>query len=119
MGHRAHEGLETAAWGGLSLLVAVGWFATARGLAFRWGLGEAAGGIGVATAATLVVVLWSWRSRDRQLEALAGGACPRCGGAIASQHEHGQRGRRGIEWWECASCGYARSESLTCERCAA
>ncbi|MEZ4501544.1 MAG: hypothetical protein R3C39_02855 [Dehalococcoidia bacterium] len=112
-------GLETSAWVLLSVVVAFGWYATGRALAFRWGLGEAAGGIGVAVAAALVIVLWSWRARDAQLDALEAGRCPRCREAVVARHEHGGGGRRGIEWWECASCGYARSESLTCEQCAA
>ena len=119
MGRLARGGIETTVWVLLSLVVAVGWYATARGLAFRWGLDEAAGGIGVAVAAALVVALWSWRARDRQLEALEAGVCPRCRQAVTRSHEHAARGQRGIDWWECGSCGYARGESLTCERCAA
>lgn len=116
---RAEAWAGTAGWLALSVVAAAGWYATGRGLAARSGLEEAASGIGVIAALTVVVTLWRWRRRDGELDALLAGRCPRCEAPIAGRHDHGSSSRGGLDWWSCAACGFERGESLTCERCAA
>ncbi len=113
--------LAGLAWALLVVVASAGWFATATGLARRWALHDAAPGIGVIAAVIVAVTLWRWARSDREQLALAELRCPRCNDALRSWHEHARAGALadGLQQWECAGCGYAHAEALTCERCAA
>ncbi len=108
-------------WTLLVVVASAGWFATATGLARRWELHDAAPGIGLIAAVIVAVTLSRWARSDRELSALAELRCPQCAAALSSWHEHARAGALadGLQQWECAHCGYAHAEALTCERCAA
>jgi hypothetical protein len=112
--------LGEAAWVALTVLGTVAWFQFARALAFRFGLSEAATAIGLLTAALVAATLWRWAKTDRAAQAIAEGRCPRCAASLRHAHEHARAGwASGLESWACDSCGYERSEALTCPACAA
>ncbi len=112
--------LGTLAWTALAAVAAAGWFETGARVSSHLGLGAASPAIGVAAAAVVVLTIGRWARADREQAALARGECPRCRAALASRHDHARPGALagGLVAWECAGCGYARSEPLTCEQCA-
>ncbi len=109
------------AWALLVVVASAGWYATATGIARRWALQDAAPGIGLIAAVIVAVTLSRWARSDRELSALAELRCPQCAAALSSWHEHARAGALadGLQQWECAHCGYAHAEALTCEHCAA
>ena len=118
--------VATAGWGdALWLLIgvaaAVGWYSTAASLARRWGLAEAATALGILVAAAVVLTLWRWAADDRARMALEAHRCPHCEAELRNWHEHARPGAlaAGLGQWECAHCGFQRSEPLTCPDCAA
>jgi ribosomal protein S27AE len=110
----------TAAWFALALVAAGGWFLTGTKISSHLGLGAASPAVGVAAAAAVVVTIWRWARVDREQRALVNGVCPRCAARLASRHEHARPGAlsAGLVEWQCGECGWARTEPLTCERCA-
>ncbi len=111
--------LGTSGWALLVVVSAAGWFWTGQGLAVRFGLGEAATGIGGVVAAIAIVTLVRWARGDVESEALATLRCPSCGRPLETRHEHTAGSMPGRQLWSCAACGFGRIAPLTCEGCAA
>jgi hypothetical protein len=117
---RSPRGLVSAlAWSVLVLVSAYAWYLTGQGLAFRLGLGEAAGGLGVASGAAVALTLVRWARGDAEGRALADLRCPSCSAALETRHEHAQASMGGRQLWSCAACGFEKMAPLTCEGCAA
>jgi hypothetical protein len=107
------------AWGALIALAAGVWFVTGTRISYRLGLDAAAPAIGVIVSAAVATTIWRWGRADREVAALAQGACPRCHAPVVEHHEHARPGSAvgGVTAWRCADCGFERIETLTCERC--
>ncbi len=111
--------LGASAWALLMLIAGAGWFQTGRGLAFRFGLGEVAPGIGALVAVIVVLTLVRWARGDVESRALATLQCPSCREPLETRHEHAAGSMPGRQLWTCVACGFGSMAPLTCEGCAA
>lgn len=94
------------------------WYLAAFRIMHALGAAEAAAAAGLVVALAVATALWRWAEHDRVRRALDAGRCPRCASTLQPEHEHARTGvGGGIQLWECAGCGYRRSEPLTCEAC--
>ncbi len=114
-------GLALGFWISLGAVAAFGWYATARGLAVSWGLGDAATAFGLLAGAVVSVTMWRWARAEGEAAALAEGRCPRCSAPVEPLHEHARADRSvpGLTSWTCTACEYERTQPLTCPACAA
>ncbi len=113
------EGVTWAGWALLIAVAALAWFLTARGLAFRLGLDDAANGVGAVVAILVAVSLVRWSRSAVEGDALAALHCPSCGQPLETRHEHATGSMPGRQLWTCHSCGFGTLAPLTCEGCAA
>lgn len=114
--------IDGATWAGWALLIAgstFAWYLTGRGLAFRFGLGDAASGVGAVVAILVAVSLVRWSRGDVEGDALAALRCPTCAHPLETRHEHATGTMPGRQLWSCRSCGFGTLAPLTCEGCAA
>ena len=71
----------------------------------------AGGLLALAVFVTAMTYVLSSRSQERRARAIAAGACPRCGGALASDHQHRRWDTASSAWlaplttWTCPNCG--------------
>lgn len=109
----------SAAWLALVVVSALGWYATGRGVAFRLGAPDLAGGVGLVCAVVVVATLVAWARADAEARALAALRCPACRGHLDTRHEHAVASMAGRQLWSCSACGFGKMVPLTCEACAA
>jgi ribosomal protein S27AE len=102
----------------VALLAGGAWYLATTRIMFRLGIEDAAHVIGLLTGGAITAALWRRSAADSLHSSLARLACPRCGGPLASAHEHASPAQPGgLQEWACARCGYAHAEALTCEGC--
>lgn len=105
---------------GAVALPAGAWYLASWRLMRVAGGGEAAMAVGLFVAGAVAFTLWRWSQRDADRDALSRGACPRCASGLRRSHEHARPSglSGGLVEWSCPSCGFERSEVLTCAQCA-
>jgi hypothetical protein len=85
----------------------------------------AGGLLALAVFVTAMTFVLSSRSQERRARAIAAGACPRCGEALGSDHQHRRWDTSTSAWlaplttWTCAACGFQQEAPLACEGCPA
>jgi hypothetical protein len=79
--------------------------------------------LALAVFVTAMTFILTSRAQERGAQAIAAGACPRCGAALATDHEHRRWDTSNRKWlaplttWRCATCGFQQEASLGCEAC--
>lgn len=102
----------------VALLAGGAWYLATTRIMFRLGTEDAANVIGLLAGGAITVALWRRSAVDSLHASLDRLVCPRCGGALATAHEHVSLGQpAGLQEWACARCGYGHAEALTCEGC--
>ena len=107
----------------LALVASLAWGFAAFAFGARLISPLAGGLLGLAVLSSAAVTVLTMHLRDRRLLALAKGACPRCGNAVAFEHRHRRWEPATAAWaspatnWDCARCGFTHAESWACPAC--
>ena len=107
----------------LAMVAALAWSFAAFAFGARWFSPLAGGLVGLGLLLSGGAMVLSMHLRDRRLLALARGACPRCGAAVAPEHRHRRWDAARASWsqpstsWDCGACGFSHAESWPCPSC--
>jgi len=89
-------------------------------------LSPAAGSLlGLALFLSALTLMIGARLQETKARQLAAGACPRCGSALRTDHQHRRWDAAGKAWlaplttWACRGCGFEQDEAIPCGSCPA
>ena len=86
---------------------------------------EAGALLALAVFVTALTFIATSRVQERRARAIAEGACPRCGEALVTDHEHRRWDATDQKWlpalttWHCPRCAFQQEAPLGCEACPA
>ena len=84
---------------------------------------EVGGVLGLAVAFSGLAYVLSSHLKERRLEGLLNGSCPRCHQTIELEHVHRHWDPKANRWidpstgWDCTRCGYSHGETWDCPNC--